>query len=869
MVTGEQNAEPLPSAGSSNGTGVEQQTINFADATAPVIVPSISASLSTRVPSQSFADYLARPVTITEFEWNGASSYGNQIKQHNPWKDWLMNPAVQNKLQNFQLLKGDLKVRFMLNGSPFHFGALLAWYRPYYSSGLSFGAGDPHAAIQHPSVFLYPSGHTVAEMTLPFVSMKKFIDLSPNGYTGNIEEACGYNLGYLNYTVFAALLNANSYTSQQLTVTVMAWMEDAELAVPTPYPVVLESDVRVTKKKRKQRTEYDHDGPVSGIASTVAEIASSLTSAPYIGRFARATEIGADAVGAVASLFGWSKPTNIDKLTYVKSLPFSYMAQGVASDASQKLTLDPRAETTVDPAVVGLRGEDSMLISNILSRESLYEVIDFPTTATVGTKLHGHPVCPGIYKSTQDNGVTKLVNTTPMFWLTRAFYYWSGTIKYKIRVVATHYHRGRVRVVYFPRSNAIVPSVDYSNISWNTIIDVSEDSEIEIEIPWTQAVPWLPCTGIDSSAGTPPDFGVINGSLGFYVLNTLESPNGGGSIKFILTAVAGDDFRVAKPYTAAIQNLTPFGAAFDSGAPTDTPVPPDLFEGIPAATSSPYVKPTSGYWDDNTIAPVRFESGASRHVIDNTHYGEEHFGETIVSLRTLLKRICPWYEVTSGIPNNPHFDYILPQMPFDQMGLQATVDGSLTVWPIANIAPGQINAYTYQTFMTYFRTGFLALRGSTRYKIMAAQTTGGADQHMYTSACITDAEAPYAGVDNASAAGACWEGANGMLLNSQHVQDGIEVEVPYYRPQNFVLGWTLNNQSAGMGVDYSTLTSPSNLKVSHDFVTLDGGVIPTCTFIGTAAGEDFTMDWFLCSPPMIMFHDPTGNRSRNHPHSTL
>lgn len=73
---------------------------------------------------------------------------------------------------------------------------------------------------------------------------------------------------------------------------------------------------------------------------------------------------------------------------------------------------------------------------------------------------------------------------TPIAFASLPFRYWTGSLEYRIQFVATQYHRGRVRVTYFPSANAILPAVDYTNLAHNHIIDLSETREVVLKVGW-------------------------------------------------------------------------------------------------------------------------------------------------------------------------------------------------------------------------------------------------------------------------------------------------------------------------------------------------------------------------------------------------
>jgi hypothetical protein len=819
--------------------------------------PPPSSSLA--VTDDTLKDFLARPVTLATVTWASTDAAETVVSEMNPWKLYLANTAVKNKVANYQVIRGNLHLRIMLNGSPFHYGLLCGWYHPYAYNC----PGSTHARvctfIQHPHVLIQPAETTSADIVLPFVSLNEWIDLSPTGYSGNLDEAKGVNLGSFSLSVVTPLVDANTLGATDIDLTVMAWLEQVEIGVPTPFPQLeAGQSVKVKRKTRKPRNdEYKADGLVSSIASTVADVAGRLTDVPGLATLARATEVGADAVGAIAALFGWSKPTLISMPLFVKPKPFAYLSQYEGADLSNKLALDVRAETPVGPGSIGLPNKDSLVINDILQRPSYINTVTWATTDATGTRVARIPVTPGLVGVTAAGANYQTVNMTPMFWLTRVFMYWTGTIRYNFKFIATRFHRGRVRICYFPRDALITPAVDYTNTSWNTVVDVTDDMEIEIEVPYTQKVPWMRSRML--TTGSTDNYSFANGELAIYVLNELKSPTGTGSIQVFVTATAGDDFRVAKPYADEIQNFTFLNS---EGATWDTDKPTQLGTGVKTVSSNE--------WTTGPAPVLESGDGMSRQVVDNRDYPVRHFGESIVSLRTLLKRATPYItgnvDVASAISTASAL--VLPYLPFDHLAEDLSTDYPLKVFGAAGTQATGV--FAAQTFISYLKQPFLAARGSVRYKAVlwdSVERPGFAnekDLRGVVAASLTDAVAPCAYVTEVN--NIAWEGASGMSLDTILTQDGVEVEVPAYFNRNFTLAGTINDMTLGIDESFADLSSQnsvvlylSNVYNLKDAATAD---FKTTTYYVTASGgDDFTLDWFVAVPLARQYIGTYGRRN--------
>ena len=122
-------------------------------------------------------------------------------------------------------------------------------------------------------------------------------------------------------------------------------------------------------------------------ATVLTGMATKLTDTPVIGKWARATAIGAGAVKNIASLFGFSNPAIIDKQCMMTQNQLGRMCQTSGEDPVVKLSLDPKNELCIDPGTVGLGSDDEMSFMNIAQREGL--IYSFPWTTT-GDQSDGH-----------------------------------------------------------------------------------------------------------------------------------------------------------------------------------------------------------------------------------------------------------------------------------------------------------------------------------------------------------------------------------------------------------------------------------------------------------------------------------------------
>lgn len=118
-------------------------------------------------------------------------------------------------------------------------------------------------------------------------------------------------------------------------------------------------------------------------------------------------------------------------------------------------------------------------------------------------------------------------------------------------------------MTYFPQRAAILPSVDYTNLAHNHIIDLTETRDYTFTVGWAQANPWGSCAPLVGSWATPTGYDMTantgNGMIVVDVINQLRAPLDPSDVRIIITVSAGDDLKFAIPTTES----SSWGRVFD------------------------------------------------------------------------------------------------------------------------------------------------------------------------------------------------------------------------------------------------------------------------------------------------------------------
>lgn len=528
----------------------------------PMISPTYDADDDTYAGLKSFVE---RPVRIASVNWL-ESNLTVLMATYQPWSLVANNTIIKNKLTNFARMRAKLRIKVVINASPFYYGALRLCYDPMQHNVMAGPlTNDLMPYSQMPGVWLFPQELTSVEMELPFLWPSNWLDLT--------DASLFTRIGNLYLVQYAQLRSATSATGQGATVTIYGSFEDVELMGPTNV-AILQSDEYV-------------EGPISAPATAVANIASSLTQVPYVGELARATEVGARAVASVAQLFGYTNPPNIEPVGPVRNVPFHGLASSELSTPIDKLSLDPKNEVTVDPASCGADGTDPLAFENFLCHESWIATTTWSNAGTYPPETNLLAACVSPVYSFPTTGVSQTIyHNTPLGFAGDFFDKWRGTIVYRFKFIKSRYHTGRVAITWDPEYSGATYVSDQT-VLFTRIVDITTEDEVEIEVPYKSISPWLSTTSNDASISTATAGTVtynaqgFNGVLRMRVLNVLTGPDATPVVPILVFTRAGRDFRYNVPHD--FPNDLHYGVV-QSGEEVITGAPPDPASQMAALT---------------------------------------------------------------------------------------------------------------------------------------------------------------------------------------------------------------------------------------------------------------------------------------------
>lgn len=761
--------------------------------------------------------FLSRPVEIYNYSWSLGGTSNVAIY---PWYEFMNHPSIKRKLDNYYLFKGNLKVKFVINASPFYYGALMVSYVPLlqFVNPVISPLGKPDISYsQLPRVYLYPSASQGATMLIPFVYHKKWLDI----VSANEVQ----NMGSLVFRVLDSLKTASSSTSS-INIKVYAWMEDAILSAPT-----------VSLALQSGKIDEYGEGRVSKPASAISRAMGQLSNIPIIGPFATATSMAAGTVSSIASLFGYTNvPVISDVHSYVPE-PFPSLASTDIGTPLTKLTLDSKNELSIDPKICGCDFGDEMLISNLVSRESYLDKFTWSASTSSDSLLYNIGISPtmvGVTPATSQS----ILNGTPMWLVSRLFEYWRGDIEVRFKVICSQYHRGRLRFSWDPRGN-ISTTTDSTTEVYTKIVDIAESTDITIRIPYMQVTEYRQVNAnIEERFSTSPlsQSGFENGILTVRVLTELTSPVTTADVSVLVFIRGCDNLEFSCPRTIDVYStISPF--TIQSG---DL-----LYDNEDEDISSIALKPS-------TVDP-------NINLIYN--------GESIKSLRTLIRRssFLRTAFITGGTGSSLIYQIRggefarLPMFPgFDGSGINSAIG------PISGVAK-PYNFCNY-TPLTWLAQCFLANRGSVHWHVNPLNPALNSELRLArpgNNLAITTSSysSNYGGAvtNNEAARLSVWNSltmiAGGVMTNNR-TKSGVSASFPFYSnfkfrshsPSYAVTGVSFDGSNVDKCIFVEMLTPKTSIADNPEWNNGCGYNF----YVG--AGTDFTFVFFLAVPTLYKYN---------------
>lgn len=777
--------------------------------------PSLPVSASEKIinynaptTNKELGDFLKRPVQLTSFSVVPGAT---PVLEVEVWADYTAHPSVRAKFRNFAFMRGELHLRVVVSGSPFHYGKVLLSYQPHPLRNTALQAlltSRGISALFTPLVRNYLSQSEGAfvmdvkenqpvELTCPFIAPKPINRLFNSSALVLADTAAYADFDNFGSLFIEGLNNVGSVstTPSDITFYVYAWMENVEVAGLTGTQIDITTEGKLSKGKGENQM-----GPIQWAASKAVAVSKALSYVPEIAPLAMASEMMFGSIGKFASIFGWSRPLLENTSAYFKNLWYTSGALTSGHDSALKIGLDVSQELTVDMSPFGSKC-DEMSITYIADRTSYWHYFTWATTDTpMVTMLEIIPIYPFL-TTVHTSLASHYMQPTAMCYAATPFQYWRGDITITIQLVASAFHRGKYAIFYEPNGwqNVLIDAAIEPNKQYMRIIDIQEVQDVQFTIKWNSHRDWLENPGksnyIFPGVTVASISEYINGFVGITPVTSIQSPDG-----------SSVDFNVY----VGCSNLQVNG--FTSNY---LPLERDIV--------------TEGSLVQSPIVDDLNESGSSANEICY-----HNFGERPLTFRALLKRFVTYHAELGAV-----------------MGARGYTAITEAIYPDPS-PKYDATAVTYTTLYSYLRYAYLGMRGSMRrrYRALGPATSTAYDGASVSLEQATSSHlaAPSLAQGTLDATTAFTVGASktvGTVIMGLAVNGGYEVDIPHYSPNFFCF-------SCANGLVGTNNTDEMNNKWFRNIITtywtLNASSTAPLYTSEIATGEDFTMFRFLGAP---------------------
>jgi hypothetical protein len=515
------------------------------------------------------------------------------------------------------------------------------------------------------------------------------------------------------------------------------------------------------------------------------------------------------------------------------------MANTNVPDSCTKLTLDAKQELTCDTRTFGLDGTDEMTIKSIATRESYLTQFGWLVADSPEDLLWNTEVTPVVWEELAS--VPEEFHMPACCFAALPFKHWRGTMKYRFQIVASAFHKGRLKIVYDPS----YPATNEYNTNYTYIVDLAKERDFTVEIGWGQQFSFLQHKDMlrngvrvfgTSKIAFPPGI-LANGILSVYVVNELTVPNStaNNDIAVNVFVSAGDDFEVANPTDQYLNELTWFT--------------PQAGEYKPQAGETPDGDLTTNESTPMDTTPVEL---MGPNLTSSDHTLDVFFGDPIVSFRQCLKRYNFLHNIQFS-DSNHYTEWVLSNFPMYYGNAPGAVHTT---------AAGKEINYAKLTLLNYITPAFTCRRGGLRWKYMLTGVKNDAtnvngfmslERDPTTSSVYSQTDFFIPAISTSTISRRARDslrtgssGWSGMQVTSTKLNPVIECELPFYSEERFIPAKKADVTSTGTRNFFHKLWCYAGYNSDSQSDQSIRAYV--------SVGEDFTLGFFTGCP--VAFYQP-------------
>nr|UNI73822.1 MAG: capsid protein [brine shrimp dicistro-like virus 1] len=487
-------------------------------------------------------DFLAKPVPVATGSFSTADAVLDLKFQARIYDLILAQSIWLNKLHGYLNMRGTVKLRLVINPTPFQAG--LARLSVFPCENVLVQEARMHlydrvTISQLPGAFLNFNDNFV-EVSVPYLSPTTYLqrDLYSSG------EHVDWGSVYIH--VFTPL---NTGTGPS-TVSYTLWMsvEDLELSgMVIPQGI----DSLGSSSSSQVQDQEAKQGPLGKIMANTTRLASSLGAIPSLLPLSKQAAWVTRALGGFADAFGWSKPSVTPESMVNVIGAHSNAVHTKGHDPSVPLSLDP-GNKIISISSASPDGADEMSFNFIKTRWAVYQAYPWSTSDNSGDTLISKEVSPLSMQILHVVGATPFYSIVPAAALAKVYNNFRGSFEFRLRIIKTGFHTGTLSISYLPGKKTTPLAYTDAPYVYRQILDIQEGTEFCYTLPYLLAQDFI---GVQESMGM----------FTVHVVNPLRAPETVSSqIRIYLEIRGGSDLIYTHPKGCNISPFVPQGVDIDT-----------------------------------------------------------------------------------------------------------------------------------------------------------------------------------------------------------------------------------------------------------------------------------------------------------------
>jgi len=435
---------------------------------------------------QDIKSFLEKPQIMAQYSWTTGYSLGNELGSFSPQILLLStNPLTVNKLDGILGFRGDIVLRWQVNGQRFQVGLLLGYVYPGWDSNRLISIKRSLCLMtQLPHCTLNLGSQTEMVLRIPFYHNGPFLQLK-GGLNGGTSF---YNM-LVNTVCYSPLVAPSGDANAE--VTVWANYENVELigAAGSNAWYAQAGGQGVGKASGSAHG----DVKASTIVGRVGKTLALFGGVPVIGNALQGASWLSETAANALSLWGFSNPRNRESNTPVTPAPYRFTTNADYVNTSTSLSVLAQNEVVHYPTA-SITSLDEMSLDFICGRWAYFTSFNWSDGHGVGTQLYSGSNAPTLFNTAGFIGAIPTIYPTPFnYVMTCLFNYWHADIEIRMRLVKNEFHSGRLAISVFPRdtglsgpSTTVLTDTAYVN---RVIYDIRDSDEFIFTIPYMSEKP--------------------------------------------------------------------------------------------------------------------------------------------------------------------------------------------------------------------------------------------------------------------------------------------------------------------------------------------------------------------------------------------